>query len=452
MGGPINPGLQRGDLPFHDIREFGSIETSDHTALLNTAAAQIPIGSTLFLPLHTYVLTGTGQLINITRKFSILGDGAVIRADVTDSVTDILYVHVTDAGGFGDVRGMKINGVAAFFNGSPGRHCILVHAEGGGALPQSGIEVSHCSFSSGAGAAIFVAGAVHSARIFDCDSISGGIEFGSYSGSSVPGDAHRVHRNLISGNRTGIILRAQFGSYSHTIKDNVIVSRDGAIYSTASQVKIRDNQIEQVGVNGSAYNASVVIAGDDYAVESWEVTGNNFGGGSNVGTNIVVVNGAHGLIEGNAFNETAGGVDINFASSGSSYNRVGYNSTRGTRGVFKPINLLVADNGEGNYGIWRFISSFGLSNSWLSDGLFYKSVDGKVSIEATLTAGVTTAGTLMFTLPVGARPIDAMRVGVETSSGAGHVLIGTNGQVTVGSLPSNTVYFNGFTFLAWHEV
>jgi hypothetical protein len=430
----------------YDIRQnlTGQMDytgATDYRTLIQYALDYAPIGSTVYVPRLAKVSKNgaNGYCLLMTRLVNLWCDGT-IRADltaVTDDAVDLLRVSVADAGGSGDVRQhvIKLN---ALLNGG-GRSSLRVEAN----LPVIRMVVAGGLMGGLAGPAAFFGGDMQGTMVINND-LNNGVEFGQV-GGAYHNDAIVVRDNYIYGNRPGVVLDVTEGSYTHEIQHNVIVSRDGAIdIKSGSQVKIRDNQFEQNGNNAGTYDSTVTIRGERYQSDSCEVTGNNFGGGTDVSINMTVVNANATLIENNDWFPSASTIDVNLAAATAKNTRIGINRARGTtRGVMGLKEILVADSGVANAGIRKLWSALTFANSWANVDGHMIMRDGRVTLGGTINSGVTTPGTLITTLPVGYRPPVDETIVVATSAGPGTIAINADGTVKAGTLPSNSVGLGG---------
>ena len=88
-------------------------------------------------------------------------------------------------------------------------------------------------------------------------------------------------------------------------------------------------------------------------------------------------------------------------------------------------------------------------NGWVDYGSgqqtarWRKDTSGTVHIQGCIKNGTTTAGTVIFGLPVGARPDAAMTFGVDIYPNAyGDIAVLANGNVTVGSVHASYTWLN----------
>lgn len=109
--------------------------------------------------------------------------------------------------------------------------------------------------------------------------------------------------------------------------------------------------------------------------------------------------------------------------------------------------LAVSDSGTGTYNRFRDATAASLQNSWTGSSAFcfWKNDQDELCFDGNLVAGTVTAGTLVFTLPVGYRPAAATVISARngTDATSADFNVATNGQVTVKAVPASaTVYMS----------
>lgn len=99
---------------------------------------------------------------------------------------------------------------------------------------------------------------------------------------------------------------------------------------------------------------------------------------------------------------------------------------------------------------WTALS---LQNSWVNFGsglpdASYTKINGTVHLKGMIKDGVTTGGTLLFTLPAGFRPGDTRHLGTVSNSAFGFLIINSDGTATI-SVGSNAWFsLSGINFPA----
>ena len=270
------------------------------------------------------------------------------------------------------------------------------------------------------------------AALFENNSLRGGIRLEN------SGDSIVVRNNILAGTGTGVYAALVAGASLLSILDNNITTNQSAIIVLSGmRVNILRNNIEHY-VPGASSNAviDVVSSGGTYVAG---VIQQNLIAifGSTDATSLITLREARGtLIQDNVFLSGIAGKTAITLSNTCVDIRVGansYNAAIATSGT------KVNDLGTGTMGVKKTIT---LQNGWVEQTTFdtptySKDLSGNVVIEGAIKNGVTTPGTLLFQLPVGARPavgtvkrFNAYSVG---GSGAefGYFLIDELGSATI---------------------
>jgi hypothetical protein len=413
----------------------------DMTAAVQSAIDATWLGcSVLFGPLP-YVVSGTGDsCLTLTRNVNLKGlgyRGSSIRADITagNTTTNIVNVEVTANGAYTDVRNMRIEGINFWFTAG-GKSSIEAIDGPSPLLPQHKFTVTDCGLMGVGGYAISIQGGFNFSEVSRCQ-IDGGIYYPFIS------DGQKVYDNVFFGNNVGVWMYADFGTYSHVIQNNSFNCRDGAVWiQNGSQIKIRDNQMEQSGVNASTWSAMVTIIGGAYQSRSIDITGNNFGGGSNYDYSVAIFNAHSTVIRDNEF-QTPATSDIYIYDSTGDSTVIGYN-----RGL-----TAISDGGAGSYGTTKDSTHVTFTNSWAAGvGFsFIKSENRVVSFTGSATTGTLTAGTAIMTIPAGFRPRADSYHTLATGTGSVRVLVtAATGVVTIfhAAAPDATIHLGNLSYLS----
>lgn len=444
--------------------------TTDMTVGVTAAINALPSGSVLRFTPNAYKVSSTsGDIFTITKNISVAGtrNGTTIIAYVSNPTNAIFKVSVTSNNGYLDVRHQTFSGLAMFFAGPTlGSSSIYATMREEGNLPHHEFTVENCQLQGVNAAAITFDGAFAFSDI-RYNELENGVNF-----INKCADGQRIRDNSISGtmNTPGIMMDATYGSYTHIIEGNVIANKNGAIrIINGSQVKITKNQIEQFYFeNASPYNAMITVGegtgNPDYCVgggtppacvggslipydfQSFGVVieDNNIGGGSNVATDIAVLNATATSIDKNVFPGITTSSFINFAGVVSSGNFIGDKNLFG--GV--PVNGQIY-NGTGsfNYGAIYGSNALTFSNGWgaTANMTYMLRADRTLIFTGGFTGGTTTTSTLIAVLPSDIRPTATRYISVGTSTGAGTLSVDSSGNVRVISLPSADAYLDGVT-------
>lgn len=405
----------------------GSIGDS---ALINAAMQDIAnLGKTLYFPAGIY---STTVGFTMTVQMNIYMDQrAVLRGDfVPADGKDVLRINI--ATGSGDGRNMIIEGGSILNNGG-GNCAINVNSTSGTpeTVPQYEMEIRNGNHAGYLRAIRFGAAAPAGNTNFNtvrqCN-----ISTGSSGSAAIDldgcADGHRIIDNLIFGTGVGIKVNVVLGAFNTIIRGNGIVTQNGAILVTnGSRVLIRDNQIEQTGVNGLVPSSHILIQGLARISRGIIIKGNNLGGGTNVDTLITMYNARGTKIDENHMNKP-NVQDINFGDAGSGliakYNTLGPdNWLRGVRSLQTgrtdtSRHMIIAEAAAcvGNRGFWKPLPT--LQGGYTDGGGLQYMVNqmGDWRVKGILIPGSLTAGQLICTFPAGARPQALQTIPVGTGS------------------------------------
>lgn len=390
------------DLPI-SVKDFGAKGNGSND---DTAAIQLAFDSTglapIYFPAGTYKITGTGAAcLTLTKNKSLYGEGrsSILRADSVGAETSLLKIAITDNGGYGDVRGWRMDNISTFFNGG-GKHGL--HIEGGLSIIASHINM--CVFSKGNHAD------GHGIYIYDQLSHSE-ISLSQFDTAYMKCfDANVIRKCLTFGRGAAITFDCEEGVRNNTVRDCTIVNRDGQIViENGDNIRIINNQFELAqgltpSSNQSTYGAMVWLKGTNRTVINTIIEENNFGGGTNL-ERLIYVDNATGTVIDKNYLISVNTAEIEF-SANAKYNFVGSRnlavgsiSNPRNRTLFK---AKVIDAGVGNMGVLGLASSIAATDWTGSD--FWKDDGGVVRFIGGFQAGTLTAGTIMAQMPVGFRP------------------------------------------------
>lgn len=413
-----------------------------------------PAGTTMYFPQGTYVQDGGS--FEVTKLQNIVGDGALtlFRGDyAAREDRDIFSINIADAGGNGDTRRWLMEGVTCFVNGAGGRYAVAINA---GAAP--GFVLHACTLRrcglAGKDLSVLINGATGY-----IDSSFNTIEHCTLQGSVKligVADGNRIVNNEIIGPGCGVVLDLALGAFNTLIQGNAIVTKDGSLQIiNGSFVHFLDNQCEQQNATNSLSMMVKIgaAAGSRYTTKHCQFLRNNFGGGvvESLAQTIRLDDARGCVFDQNQFNPSNQRGDIVFGPA-AHYNTVGPNNhVRGPRSAVDPAWLagesrvlgtdatrrLVIHRSpaaKGNRGIWWPRPA--LQNAWVNDVMEYLiNGEGEVCLSGGATAGTFAPGTLICTLPSGARPLRTTYIPVGTTTGAGTLKVAGNGEVTVVDLP-----------------
>jgi len=319
-------------------------------------------------------------------------------------------------------RGFRMEQIGIWFNGAYGRHGVSIPA-GHSAINQS--LISDCLMwgtAANSGYAISCLGGASSWKhsvIQNCE-LQGPI-WANW------GDRNVIRDNsFLASAFAAIYMDLEDGVYNNEVHSNTGVAKGGFLdVINGNRINVTNNQIEQFpgyGANDSAISASIVLRGTTRPARGVRVEGNNFGGGSNVDYSLYVMNARGTYIGPNQWN-AADVTDIHFTAAGG-YNYLHPAQQMRRNSYTRPHNgingLKITPNGMWDHGVPFTLTG---ENSW-SDCAVYKEMDGTLRFIDRPSGGTLTAGTVMYTLPVGGRPIIGAH-GVASNSDGSFVISAT---------------------------
>lgn len=458
----------------------GIRDRSNSTALqtyIQAALDEAPLGCDLVFPQGDYRTTAA---VNMTRQMNIIGYYARFQGLFATDVTSNLFNVAIETAVLGstEARETRIQGVRMYF-ATGGKHTLdIQNASPLTANHEMVIESSAFSaLSTSTGAAIHIHGGTDTQlhKIVNCR-VENTIHLDDCADRCI------VDKCNIYGNNVGVLVDVTKGAFHTLITDNVITSRDGAVFvKRGSQVFIERNQIEQVGTNAGIGLAHIAIKPSEtnYASQRCVIRDNNFGGGAaTVDTSIYLETDAAGvedtLIDGNTFGRGISVYDVKIVDSGVRGTRLGPNNQwRGNRSIdggavvidgsgnagantANPRDVsFVEDAGSQTYGVWKTISSMSAHSGVTASSNFRirKNLDDTLSIEGYVTADgtATGGGTVLFTLPTGMWPKTSNQrlvIPTQATSGGGNgisyvVASASTGAMTVSQLSAaGDLYFS----------
>jgi hypothetical protein len=414
-----------------NIKDWGATGAStiaDH-AKMQKAFDEAPLGSTLYFPTGTYFTTG----LNLNRQLNFFCEpGTLILGVGTDPAVDVINIRIpVSATVEGSANAMNFHNLrvetAVSFDA---RATLNIEA-------QAGVDAALLNFSffggriagrdNQAGPALRVAGLFSQMHRFYSMDIVNQVLFTGCA------DANALIGCNIGGAKTGVVVDVAPGAFNTLIRDNVITSRDGAVWvKGGSKVKIYDNQIEQVGVNAHPQSAHIILDASSYSLMGLEVRGNNFGGSTtDVDRSIAMLTSGGRTIESAQIGFNTWGVcaseDISIVDSGVRYTEIDSSQQfRGERDgvtftVYPAVTpntvdaadlLIVDDNGTGTAFVRKGAVALGgasptaLINSWTcSANTFFRLIDGVVEFAGWADGPAAAQNSVTIgTLPVGFRP------------------------------------------------
>lgn len=447
-----------------NVKDYGAKGdgTTNDIAAFRNAVAATPKGGTLYIPPGTYIWAGSGILTEhllISKSIRMYGSGFatnIVIGNDTLSTTDAIRFSPTayEDNYFAYFGNFSISGPSATVK--YGRHAIHIDmTDPNKHLSNMTIEKFFTVGMTGHGIHLTNptgTDSLYTTTIQDCLMYNGIFLERS-------GDSNNILRNAlvigtVADGAAGIEITTVSGATMTIIEGNNITMQGGAISITgANQVKIRNNQIEQVATYISDKDANIYLKDCDLC----EVIGNNINAHGYVSSNIRIAgNSSKNKIEGNymlapitnhVFIESTtciGNVIRKYgrffnASSVETEYPIISNSGLKTVGVMVPIVLGSATN-------------YDTANFTVASSKKYE--NGDVKLYGVLTPTAIAAGTVLGTVADGSRPITKNRFLVAgcMSTAAGQsiaiLLLSPAGAISVYSMPSDVyrISLDGITF------
>lgn len=389
---------------------------TDDTVAIQEAIDATQVGGAVRFGNRTYLVSGSGEsCLLVDKNIHLLGTPgkSYIIGYPSSATTDVIRIEVDDNDNQGDVRQQLIYGIKCGPAGG-GRNGIMLADS---TLNQLYLTIDQChlgGYDENGGKAIFAESKYAFTTISNCQ-LEEGIHF------QQSGDGQHITNNLIFGNTYGIVFDLTYGTYSHIVFGNTIVSTEGAIYiRNGSQIKILYNQIEQTGANTGAYSCHIYIGNTSYSdpvygsitgydSESVDIVGNNLGGGSNLNDIIAAASCHHLLVEHNHINKSVVW-DVNYLNAGCTYNRVGLNNLLGV-GRSNSYDPNINDNGSNN-AVFKYAEHWAGTPAQYMRGdktwvdLAKEAVDGLGKNDNPTFAGVKLSGLTSGTIPYAVTPTE----------------------------------------------
>ena len=427
------------------VKDFGAAGdgSTDDTADIQAAINATPYAGTLHIPAGTYLVSGGLTAIQPIR---IVGDGLssiIAVAASVNATTDVITYVGTTSGSAAEgyyIADLKIAPVS----GTPARYGINLGGQTGTNINRATVE------------RVYV-GQFGSYGLRNNGAFSSTVQNSSITGLLFDDctDNQNVLNNTIQGNDWGVYIDAVPGTNMFNIKDNVIVSKLGGVKAVdVGTLTIADNQFETQQNTTDADYSQIVLAGTARAISNTQIHGNNFNTSFNFISAIKIKNAETTHIYGNLFfcgtfpitsqkciditAQAYGTILTNNSVIGSSA-LPDYNNTQKTLATEYDATYnsgsFIFDAGVGTCGVWKFMkwinfptisatnyySTAGGANciptpSNLPLAKYRKSADGfRVEFAGGMTLGDKTDGKLIFTMPLGFRPVYSETGAVTTA-------------------------------------
>jgi hypothetical protein len=396
----------------------------------------------LHLPPGDFVLEGTGtELLLINKPLKIKGSGhntkLIIKSTVA-ATTDVIRVSPLVG-----VTGKTLYSIEDLQiipeSGTPARHGIHLDVTNAGQY-LSKFTLKNVIVQQLGGKAFKLTNPTNLDGFFTStiqnNLLYGGMEF------QRNGDSVMISENTITGSNTGIYMTGIQGACQVVIEKNNITSDGGAIFiDSADQVKIRNNQIEQVNPYTGTLSASVYLG----LVYNADIDSNNITAHGNVAHNIRLNQAYRTKISKNTMRQGTAEmirIDTNSNKTDIAYDNYYINNVVPEAEIAPSI----LDNGVGTMGVEKTLT---LQNSWgaydsanMGAPRCLKKSNGEVKLVGSVSGGTNTAGTIFTTLPIGFRPSKVLRVNAGVfitggTMGLSTVIIDTTGTLMIETIPAS---------------
>lgn len=429
-----------------NVLDYGAVSSlSASDAVANNAAFQAaitatPSGGLLRIPKGTYFVTGNLTAVNPIRIVGDSMEGTKIVLVSTASATTDVFVFSPDQSAPNGFAISDLNILPE--SGTPGRYGIHMNGTTFG-FNKFLIDRVRCY---GLGNYAVKNYGAFSSTIRD--SVLSGILM------DLCTDNQNILDNTIQGEFWGVYINAVSGTNMFNIRGNVIVSKLGGVYAQeVGTLTIADNQFETQQATTDPDSSMIVLAGILRTIYNTQITGNNFN--VNVAymvSSIKLKNTMQVRIFGNMINTgvPADGNQAIVIESGS-YGTIIDQNVALYGGVTADYNIsakifadydatynpqsYVLDSGVGTCGVWKLMEwinfpTISATNYYSTAGgancipsvsnfplpVYRKSVDGKrVEFAGGMALGDKTENKLIFTMPLGFRPVASYTGGTVTS-------------------------------------
>lgn len=452
-------------IPTDIRRDIAAQSNSEDLApYVQAALDEAPLGCDLHFGPGDWRIFST---VTARRQMNLIGGGMRLQGYFgADTTSNLLDIRIEEAAlDSADTRGMTLRGIRGFFSKGGNSVCTVNNVK-----PMAGnlgMIFENCGFGApdtGKGSALEFSGV---------DTQQHMILGGGYTNRiklSGCADGVKIIGALILGLKTGIHVDVAEGAFETIIRDNLIVSRDGAIaIYNGSQVHILNNQLEQFpayGPNQLAQKCQVLVYPQTYGSRNIVIKGNNFGGGSNCEVPLDLrTRHTHPiddtLVDENVFNPGSTGLDWRILDAGVRATRFGPNNRlRGSRGGVTVTDGVASANSENSldlmsfsdlgswtYGVWKTGTDLSLpATTTPGTGFrFKKTFDDQLLFEGLISTSSNSKGIVLGTLPVGFRPkVQAYSI-VAGAGGPTTLRFDTNGEIIGASIPATgNIYMSGF--------
>lgn len=419
------------------VKDFGADPTGgvDSTTAIQAAINATVYAGTLHIPSGVYLVSAG---LTATQPIRIVGDGlssVIYVAASVSATTDVITFVGTSSGAAAEgyyISDIKIIPVS----GTPARYGVNLGSQTATGINRSTVE------------RVYI-GQFGSYGLRNNGSFSSTVQNSSITGLlfDLCTDNQNVLNNTLRGNDWGIYINTVPGTNLFNIEGNVIVSKLGGVNAIdCGSLNITNNQFETQQNTTDPDYSQVVLKGTLRYISNTQITGNNFNTSFNFISAVKLKRTIDAHIYGNEFfcgtfpTASQKCIDIESTAFGTILHN---NSMIGASGLpdyslvqrtmateydatYNP-NSFIFDAGVGTCGVWKFMKwinfpTISATNYYSAAGganclptpsnfplaKYRKSADGfRVEFAGGMTLGDKSDGKLIFTMPVGFRPVQS---------------------------------------------
>ncbi len=436
-----------------DIRNFGARGVSEGvTDSSASIQAALNIGGDIFipplLPGDIYQITSPLVISKPTRLFGAGVNSQIVGASSFTATDDV--IRIIPAAGVQRIT-YALERFTLGIVGGAGRHCVHIDLTSVSNPSLYMFDMDRMYLNNTGGRSLKLTNPTNQDGFYTSTIRGCAIHSGIWMERC--GDSVIFTENQITLDKCGIELSFTNGAAQIIIDKNNMTSAGGAILlHNGTQVKITNNQIEQIPAYTGAEVALITLKGDTAQIYDCDITGNNINTLGNISHCIDVQGATDTRIEGNTM---VGATHVRVGAS--AVRTVVATSNRFNNLSYVIVPMVVTDTGAETAGPWKTVTVF--SNSWVADDAvnwpvrYSKNEAGIVTVEGMVRGGTTGTGTTVFNLPAGYRPVGAGNNRYAVIANAGGVwgtgsiqLLGTGDVQYMSGTNSNLGVF--FTFRA----
>jgi hypothetical protein len=434
---------------FVSVKDFGAVGSGvadDHTAVQNAASN----ANSILVSDGEYLLS---QQVVMSVPKSFVGNGATSKFKTTAGFTGSIFSIAPAAGT--DPKGWTVSDFEITNSGNATNAFLLDIASAGEYISKFTLSkvISNTQVSN---YFVELLNSIPNTDGLFTSYFSDNWSFGGYSLENA-GDSIYLERNTTTGAGVGYYVKQLGTAANITIRDGNCTSAGGALNMVqGANLTFENMQVECpvafTGVNNAAVSIDRPSGGSIY---NTKIINNNINTQGNPLYCIYLENAVQTKIDGNElYCDVATGAHI-YIDSGARDTIIGNNKyyNRLTGAETTPI---IVDNGVGTFGVWKN-ATIALSG-WTSQGAtenplgYFKDRDGTVHLRGRVAGSAASAGSVLFTLPVGFRPTNAKDIQTSNFGAVSFVrgevifLITAAGSVQILTNNATALDLNGISF------